>query len=50
MIAERLAAYERQTSPLVDYYRQRGVLKDVDGMAAPQAVTKNVLGLLAQKK
>ncbi len=50
VIAERLAAYERQTRPLVDYYRQRGVLKDVDGMAAPQAVTKNVLGLLAQKK
>jgi adenylate kinase len=50
VIAERLAAYERQTSPLVDYYRQRGVLKDVDGMAAPQAVTKNVLELLAQKK
>jgi adenylate kinase len=40
VIAERLAAYERQTRPLVDYYRQRGVLKDVDGMAAPQAVTK----------
>jgi adenylate kinase len=50
VIAERLAAYERQTRPLVDYYRKRGVLKDVDGMAAPQAVTKNVLELLAQKK
>lgn len=50
VIGERLAAYERQTRPLVDYYRQQGVLKDVDGMAAPEAVTKNVLGLLAQKK
>ena len=50
VIAERLAAYERQTRPLVDYYRQQGVLKDVDGMAAPEAVTKNVLGLLAQNK
>jgi adenylate kinase len=50
VIAERLAAYERQTRPLVDYYRRQGVLKDVDGMAAPQAVTKNVLELLAQKK
>jgi adenylate kinase len=50
VIAERLAAYERQTRPLVDYYRQQGLLKDVDGMAAPEAVTKNVLGLLAQKK
>lgn len=50
VIAERLAAYERQTAPLVDYYRGRGVLKDVDGMAAPEAVTKDVLGLLARKK
>jgi adenylate kinase len=50
VIAERLAAYERQTSPLVDYYRGRGVLKDLDAMAAPAAVTKNVLELLAQKK
>jgi len=49
VIAERLAAYERQTRPLVDYYRGRGVLKDVDGMDAPAAVTKNVLELLAQK-
>ena len=50
VIAERLAAYERQTRPLVDYYRGRGVLKDVDGMASPEAVTKDVLELLAQKK
>ena len=50
IIAERLAAYERQTHPLVDYYRSRGVLKDVDGMASPQAVTKDVLELLEQKK
>jgi adenylate kinase len=50
VIAQRLATYERQTSPLVDYYRGRGVLKDLDAMAAPAAVTKNVLELLAQKK
>ena len=50
VIADRLATYERQTRPLVEYYRRRGVLKDVDGMATPAAVTKNVLELLAQKK
>ena len=50
VIAERLAAYERQTRPLVDYYRGRGVLRDVDGMASPEAVTKDVLELLARKK
>lgn len=50
VIAGRLAAYERQTRPLVDYYRGRGVLRDVDGMASPEAVTKDVLALLAQKQ
>jgi adenylate kinase len=50
VIAERLAAYDRQTRPLVDFYRGRGVLKDVDGMATPAAVTQNVLELLAQRK
>ena len=50
VIGGRLAAYERQTRPLVDHYRRRGVLKDVDGMAAPAAVTKNVLALLARRK
>jgi adenylate kinase len=50
VIADRLATYERQTRPLVEYYRRRGLVKDVDGMAAPEAVTKNVLELLAQKK
>jgi adenylate kinase len=50
VIAERLAAYERQTRPLVDYYRRRGMLKDVDGMAALGSVTKNVLEVLAQEK
>ena len=49
VITERMTAYESQTRPLVDYYRSRGVLKDVNGMASPEAVTKSVLELLGQK-
>ena len=30
----RLAAYQAQTAPLVDYYRQKGALRTVDGMAS----------------
>ncbi len=29
-IVERLAVYRRQTAPLVDYYRSRGLLRDID--------------------
>jgi adenylate kinase len=46
VIAERLAAYESQTRPLVDYYRRQGVLVDVDGMALPASVTGRVLEIL----
>jgi adenylate kinase len=46
VIAERLAAYERQTKPLVEYYRCQGVLEDVDGSGDVEAVTRAVLGIL----
>jgi adenylate kinase len=46
VIVERLAAYQDQTRPLVDYYRSQGVLVDVDGMQPPAAVTAKVLEIL----
>jgi adenylate kinase len=49
VIAKRLAAYERQTRPLVQYYRSQGVLKDLDGMAPPAEVTRRILELIAQQ-
>jgi adenylate kinase len=48
VIRERLAAYERQTKPLLDYYRAQGVLVDVDGAAGPEVVTRSVLKILAR--
>jgi adenylate kinase len=39
VIAERLKAYERQTLPLIDYYRRRGRLREVDGDQTPDTVT-----------
>lgn len=38
-VRERLAAYHAQTAPLLPYYRKRGVLRSVDGMADIDAVT-----------
>lgn len=34
VLKQRLAAYQAQTAPLVDYYRGKGVLRAVDGMAS----------------
>ncbi|QDG52656.1 adenylate kinase [Persicimonas caeni] len=37
-IRERLKAYHAKTAPLVDYYRDQGVLIDVDGEGTPDEV------------
>ena len=50
VIRERLAAYEQQTKPLVDYYRRQGVLEEVDGSPDVEAVTRLVLGILERAK
>ena len=38
VVAERLKAYERQTLPLVAYYKAKGQLADIDGEQAVEAV------------
>ena len=43
----RLGAYRAQTAPIIPYYRSRGLLKRVDGMAAPDEVTRQIEALLA---
>jgi adenylate kinase len=43
VIRERLAAYERDTQPLIDFYRRRGALLDVPAEGAPEALTGRLL-------
>jgi adenylate kinase len=38
VLKQRLAAYHGQTAPLVEYYRQKGALRTVDGMASIEEV------------
>ncbi|MBC7339400.1 MAG: adenylate kinase [Firmicutes bacterium] len=42
-VAQRLAVYRRQTEPLVEFYRERGLLVPVDGSGAVEEVTRVVL-------
>lgn len=47
-LRQRLVVYHEQTAPLIAYYRERGVLRSVDGMAEMDLVThqiKEVLGI-----
>jgi adenylate kinase len=43
----RMAAYRAQTEPLLPYYRAKGVLKTVDGMAAMDEVYRQIRAVLA---
>lgn len=42
----RLQIYRRETSPLVDYYRMRGKLVQVDAVGEPEKVYQRLLKLL----
>ena len=42
-VRKRLEVYRRQTRPLVDYYRQRSVLTDVDAAGDMDAVTAAIV-------
>ncbi len=41
-VRARLEAYHAQTAPLLPYYRKRGVLSSVDGMAGIDAVARQI--------
>ena len=45
-ILHRLESYTTLTRPLIEYYRERKVLADVDGDRAPDEVTRDVLQLV----
>jgi len=45
----RLKVYFEQTAPLIDYYRQRNVLTEVNGEQSIDEVEKELLGALQRK-
>jgi len=40
VVNQRLAAYHRQTKPLADYYREQGVLQEVDASLSVEEVSR----------
>lgn len=48
VVRERLRLYREATAPLVDYYRRRGLLRDVDGDRTVETVTGDVLARLTR--
>jgi len=49
-VLERLRVYHEKTEPLIDFYRQRGLLREVDGIGTVPEITERLGNALAQGK
>ena len=49
-VRARLATYEEQTRPLVEYYKAAGLLHTVDGAREPEAIYDDILRILPAVK
>ena len=45
-IRQRLLAYEQETVPLIDYYRRKNALHDINGNGEPEAIAERLLSFL----
>jgi adenylate kinase len=50
VIRERMAAYQRQTAPVSDYYRQRGLLETIDALGTIDEVSARMFAALERIK
>jgi len=48
VIENRYDVYTASTAPLIEFYRKRGLLAQVDGMLPPDAVFSRIMELLAE--
>ncbi|MGI6658715.1 MAG: adenylate kinase [Dethiobacteraceae bacterium] len=49
-VKQRLAVYRQQTAPLIDYYREQGILFTVDGAQEIDAVFQEITAILNQQQ
>jgi len=46
-VSNRISVYKKQTQPLIDYYQQRGVLLEINGNQAIEAVLDEIMTALS---
>ena len=49
-ISRRLELYERQTAPLIEWYRTNGLLEIVVGTGTPDAVTRRMVKVIEERR
>jgi adenylate kinase len=45
-VRQRLEVYQRQTTPLIEFYRSRGILKEVNGDQSIDVVAEDIKGVI----
>ncbi len=46
VVRERLVVYRKQTEPLIKYYREKGILKDVDIVGGPDIMVPKIMDVI----
>lgn len=47
-VLKRLSVYHEQTAPLIDYYKEKGILAIFDGKLKPEEVTANIIAKIGE--
>ena len=45
-VTNRIEVYQNQTAPLIDYYKKRGILAEINGLAPVEDVSAQLLSIL----
>jgi adenylate kinase len=45
-VTNRIEVYQNQTAPLIDYYKQRGLLAEINGLAPVEQVSAQLMSIL----
>ncbi|MEW2013674.1 MULTISPECIES: adenylate kinase [Microbacterium] len=48
-IAKRLSIYESETAPILDVYRERGIVDEIDGVGSLDEITERITAALAAR-
>lgn len=49
VIQERLDEFNLKTTPVIDFYREQGLLVEIDGTASPEVVSASIMAALAAR-
>jgi adenylate kinase len=48
-VRNRLKVYHEQTAPLIEYYKNKGILKEIDGSKSIEEITQQIVAILEGK-